>query len=346
MLLASVLAAAIVGGAVAAGVTLGIARLQTHNNPQTPVIGAVTVTEDSAAASVAQKAMPSVVSVLDSGAGAPRGAGLVISGDGYVVTSLAVAGVARGLSLTIGQAGKRHDARLVDYDCATGVAVLKVDGVSNLPALTLGDSTGVQVGQALLAVNATLSDHPGIARGVVSSLHRTANVTVPSGAQVQYANLMTSDLALEAAGGGAPLFSVGGQVIGIALFATGGPALGIPASDVSAEVQQVVQTGRLEVPTMGLQTVTVTAAEASLSGGTAGARVTAAVAGGPGHAAGLTAGDVVTAIDDQKLGDASPLAQVLAGHFKPDQKVTVSYARSGSSAQVQLTLGGTQPACP
>jgi putative serine protease PepD len=68
-------------------------------------------------------------------------------------------------------------------------------------------------------------------------------------------------------------------------------------------------------------------------------------AGGPAAGAGLTSGDVITQLDDQRLDDAHPLAQVLRTRFKADQRVTVTYSRGASGAQVQLTLQGVHPAC-
>jgi putative serine protease PepD len=100
------------------------------------------------------------------------------------------------------------------------------------------------------------------------------------------------------------------------------------------------------VASLGAQVVGVSAADATLHGGSAGGRITEVAAGGPAERAGLRPGDLVVQLDDQRLDDAHPLAQVLRSRFKPDQKVTVTYVRAGSTSQLQMTLRGEHPPCP
>jgi putative serine protease PepD len=110
-------------------------------------------------------------------------------------------------------------------------------------------------------------------------------------------------------------------------------------------VEQIIQSGQLVVGSLGAQTVTVGADEATVRGTAAGARVTSVTPGGPAEKAALRPGDVIVQLDDQRLDDAHPLPQVLRSRFKPNQKVTVTYARAGSTSQVQLTLRGEHPSC-
>lgn len=351
VLVASVIAAAIAGGAVAAGVTLGIARVQLTNQQTVDLGTHATISENSSAISVAQKALPAVISLFDSGARSSRGSGFLVTSDGYVVTDVDVVAGANGLGALIGLDSKRHDARLVDFDCATGVAVVKVDGVSNLPTLAFGDSTTLQAGQEVLAIGGALGDRPGVWPGSATALHGIVEVPAPAGlgtpgAQAQYANVIHTNLVVDSSDSGGPLLNVGGQVVGVIVPRAEQPGFALAASDIQPEVEQVIHSGQLTVPGLGTRTTTVTAAGAGLAGGAAGARITELNQGGPAEGVGLKVGDVVTQIDDQKVDDAHPLPQVLVDHFKPAQKVTVGYSRSGSAGQVQLTLAETRPACP
>jgi putative serine protease PepD len=350
-LVASVLIAAIVGGAVGAGVTLGLLRFQ-GRSAQAPVIlgGALGSNEDTTAATVAQRALPSVVSIVTRDTGGAQGSGYLVSGDGFIVTNVAVVANAQALAVLINGDGHRHDARVVDFDCQTGVAVLKVDQVTNLPALAFGDSTGLRLGQNVVALGGSTGDHRSVTKGVVSALHGTASLNEPPATgPSQLSDVIQTDAVIDSSMSGGPLVSMGGQVVGVTV--AGGSqsqpvALALPSSNLQPEVEQIEQTGQLVVSSLGVQVADVTAADATLRGGSAGARVTDVVAGGPAERAGLKPGDVIVQLDDQRLDDAHPLAQVLRSRFKPDQKVTVTYVRSGSTSQLQMTLRGEHPPCP
>jgi putative serine protease PepD len=349
-LVASVLVAALVGGGVAAGVTLGVIRLQARTNPQNVSLGSnVTIREEDATTEVARNAQPAVVSIVTDVANLDHGSGFLVTTDGYVVTNVGVVANAQTLAVLLGTDNKRHDARLVDYDCTTGVAVLKMDQVSNLPTLALDTSADLRTGQTVIVVPGTLGDRHGVTRGVIGGVHGMVPVTVSWGpGDTQMSNVIQTDALVDAGASGAPLLNVGGQVVGVTMTATTQgqqTSFGLPASDLQPEIEQIVQGGGLVVPSLGARTVDVSADAAAFRGGAAGARVATVDAGGPADRAGLRADDVITQLDDQRLDDAHPLAQVLRTRFKPDQRVTVTYSRGASGGQVQLTLLGVHPAC-
>lgn len=349
--MASVLVAAIVGGAVAAGVTLGIMRLQARTNPQeVGLTSGVTIKEEDATKDVAQKAAPAVVSIVTQESSLSHGSGFLVTSDGYIVTNVGVVANAKTLAVLLSSDNKRHDARLVDYDCTTGVAVLKMDRVSNLPTLVFDSAASLQPGQSVIVRGGTLNDGHVVTRGVVSALHGMVMITAPYGSvpERQLTNVIQTDAQIDPGMSGAPLLNVGGHVVGVTMAAVSqGQKTGfaLPASDLEPEVEQVIQVGSLVVPSLGAQTLDISVDTASIRGGTSGAQIVSVDPGSPAEKAGLKAGDVVTQLDDQRLDDAHPLAQVLRARFKPDQRVTVSYSRSGSAAQVQLTLLGDHPAC-
>ena len=349
-LVASVLVAALVGGAVAAGVTLAVIRQQSRTNPQNVNLGSnVTIREEDATTTVARNAQPAVASIVTDASSLNHGSGFLVTTDGYIVTNVSVVANAQTLAVLLGSDSKRHDARLVDYDCTTGVAVLKVDHVSNLPTLALDTSTNLTTGQTVVVVPGALGGGNGVTRGVIGGLHVMVPVAVSWGpGEVQMSNVIRTDAQVDSSASGAPVLNVGGQVVGVSMTASsqGQPtSFAIPASDLQPEIEQIVQSGVLVVPSLGVQTANVAADAAAIRGGAAGARITALDAGGPASGAGLAAGDVITQLDDQRLDDAHPLAQVLRARFKPDQRVTVTYSRGASSGQVQLSLQGVHPAC-
>jgi putative serine protease PepD len=349
-LIASVLVAALVGGAVAAGVTLLVMHQQARTNPQQVSLGSnVTINENDVTTAVARNAQPAVVSIVTDAANLAHGSGFLVTTDGYIVTNVGVVANAQTLAVLLSTDNKRHDARLVDYDCTTGVAVLKVDQVSNLPTLSLDTTPDLTTGQPVVVVPGAMAGGPGVSRGVIGNLHDYVPVTVSWGpGQAQMSNVIRTDAEVGAGASGAPVLNVGGQVVGITMTATseGQPThFALPASALQPEIEQIVQGGSLVVPSVGAQTMDVSADAATITGGTAGARIVSTDPGGPAAAAGLISGDVITQLDDQRLDDAHPLSQVLRTEFKADQRVTVTYARGASTGQVQLTLEGVHPAC-
>jgi putative serine protease PepD len=345
-----VLVAALVGGAAAAGVTLAVVRLQSRANPPSVSLGSnVTTPEEDATTSVARSAQPAVVSIVTDAASLAHGSGFLVTADGYVVTNVGVVANAQTLTVLLSTDTKRHDARLVDYDCTTGLAILKVDQVSNLPTLSMDTSADLNAGQTVVVVPSSLGAGPGVTKGVVGGLHEILPVTVSWGpGQEQMSDVIRTDAQVDAGASGAPVLNVSGQVVGISMTAMsqGHPtSFALPTSDLQPEVEQIVQGGALIVPSFGAVTRDVGADTAAVQGGPPGARIEGLSPGGPAAGAGLQPGDVITQVDDQRLDDAHPLAQVLRTRFKPEQRVTLTYARAGSSTQVQLTLSGVRPTC-
>jgi S1-C subfamily serine protease len=195
-----------------------------------------------------------------------------------------------------------------------------------------------------------MSGDQSVTRGIVSGIHATASLSGNSaGATSQLTDVIQTDAGLDNSMSGGPLMMGSGQVIGVTLTdGTHQPplAIAVPSSDVQAEVEQIQQTGQLVVASLGAEAEDVSTAEAALHGGSAGARITQLTAGGPAERAGLKVGDVIVQLDDQHLDDAHPLVQVMRSRFRPDQKVTVTYARGGSTSQLQMTLRGEHPPCP
>lgn len=351
-IVALVVIAAIVSGAVSAGVTLAVLRFQSRTNPQTVDLGSnVRITEDSAVIQVATKASPAVATIVtnDSASGPRLGSGFVTTSDGYLVTNAHVVANATGLSVLFAGGTARHDARVVDSDCRTDVAVLKVDGVANLPTLAFGDPAALKIGESVVAVGTPLGPRTA-GRGIISSLHQPITVSdpvVPSGS-LTIADTIQTDIQTDARSSGGPLLNVAGQVVGVnvAADADGQPVgFTISTADVRSEVEQIIRDGSLVVPDLGVETLQVTTADAALRGVPVGSLVSGVVAKGPAETAGVRTGDVITAVDEVKIDDAHPLSQVLVSSFRPGQRVSLTLSRQGSTTQVQATLGRRHPSC-
>ena len=336
---------------VAAGVTLGILRLQAPTNPQQVNIrSGVTISEESAVIQVAARAKSAVVSVVTQDQPTiSRGSGFLITSDGYIVTAVNVIAGASKMTVLLSGDAALHVARLVDYDCQTGVAVLKIDQVSGLPTLVFAaDPTALAPGQVVVAVGGPLDGSP-VTPGYVSSLHQPA-VVAQAGNQrtVEISDTVQTSNAIGAATAGGPLVNVGGQVVAIAMMSQGSDApagFGLNVADISDDVQQILSTGQVVVASLGATSTDLSQGAGALAGLPGGSQLISVDKGGPAAAAGLQPGDVITQLDDVKLDAADPLQLLLRSRFRPDQRVAVTYFRAGTSTQVQLTLSALHPVC-
>jgi putative serine protease PepD len=347
--LLAVLAGLVVTALVAAGVTLGILRVQSRTNPQQVNLRpGVTLTQDSAIVEAAAKGRPAVVSVVTQHLPTVvRGSGYFATSDGYIVTSTSVVAGANGLTVLVPGDSTPHDARLVDYDCQTGVAVIKVDKVSGLPTLAFADPTALVQGQVIVAVGGPV-EGSAITPGYVSAMHRVTSAKDPVnlGHTIQFSDTILTNVPIDDGTSGGPLLNVSSQVIGIAMTSPAQPqGFGLNVADIQDDVQQILSTGQVAVASLGASTSDITAEGAELGGLPEGAQLLAVDRSGPAAAAGLQVGDVITQIDDVKLDAAHPISLLLRSRFHGSQRVTVTYERGGSSTQAELTLTSQHPTC-
>lgn len=336
---------------VAAGVTLAVLQLQSRTNPQEVNLRpGVTIIEDSAIVQAAARARPAVVSLVTQQQPAiSRGSGYLATTDGYIVTSVNVIAGAGGMTVLIQGDDKAHEARLIDYDCQTGVAVVKIDKVNGLPTLAFADPTALVQGQRTVAVGGPF-DGGSVTPGYVSAMHRVVSIPNPSSTTqtIELSDVIQTSAAIDPGTTGGPLLNVGAQVIGIAMQAdstAGGKGFALNVADVIDDVQQILQTGQVVVSSLGATSTDLSPEQSSLSGLPAGSQLVNVDKGGPAAAAGLQTGDVITQLDDVKLDPSHPLRLLLRSRFHPNQRVTVSYTRGSASTQTQLTLSGQHPTC-
>ena len=348
---AAVLIGALAGGAVAAAVSLAIIRSQARTNPQTVDLhNNVTISASDAVTTVAAKALPAVVEVVSGTAsdGTPSGgSGFFITSDGFVVTAIPVVAGSSRLSVLVGGDPKPHAARLIDYDCQAGYAVLKADGITGAPTLAFGDSSAIKPGETLVALGRGTQGGE-VAPTVAAAPIRSGSFADPADPtrMIAVSDSVGASARLLEGVGGAPLLNVGGQVVGITLPApAGSPTDAAAAAMMQSGVQAAVTGGQVVVGGIGAGWLDVTSEQAALTGGAAGAQLNSVVTGGPAALAGLQITDVITQVDDVAVDTSHPLALDLRTRFQPGQRVTIAYSRAGKIGQVQLTLASEHPAC-
>jgi S1-C subfamily serine protease len=347
-----VTAALLVTALVSVGVTLAVLQYQSRtNNQQVNLRSGVTIAEDSAVVQAAARARSAVVSVVTQQKPTlARGSGYLATSDGYIVTNIEVIAGSGLMTVLVQGDSSAHEARLVDYDCQTGVVVLKIDKVRNLPTLAFADPTALVQGQVILAVGGPF-EGGAATPGHVTAMHRVISIPNPSSSparMIELSDTIQTSASIDSGTSGGPLLNVGGQVVGIAMKSQpsmGGNGFGLNVADIQDDVQQILQTGQVLVSSLGATTTDLNPEVAVLNDLPVGSQILAISAGGPAAGAGLQVSDVITQLDDVKVDAAHPLGLLLRSRFHPNQRVTVSYWRAGASTQTQLTLSGQHPTC-
>src|SRR3989441_10112695 len=260
--IAGITAGLLVTALVAAGVTLGILSFEARTNTQQVNLRTgVTISEDSAIVQAAAKARPAVVSVVTQQRPAVvRGSGYLATTDGYIVTNINVIAGATGMTVLIPGDATAHEARLVDYDCQTAVAVIKIDKVNSLPTLAFADPTALVQVQVIVAVGGPV-DGNAISPGYVSAMHRVTSVRDPvnMGRTLQLSDTIVTNAVIDGGTSGGPLLNVGSQVVGVSMESTSAVSgVGLNVADIQDDVQQILQTGQAVVSSLGATTADVT----------------------------------------------------------------------------------------
>ncbi len=265
-----------------------------------------------------------------------EGSGFFISPDGYAVTNNHVVDHATSVQVTTAD-GTKYKAKVVGTDPKTDLALIKVDGKNDFPYVQFADHAP-QVGDWVIAVGNPFGLGGTVTAGIVSAESRN----IGSG---PYDNYIQIDAPINKGNSGGPAFNVDGQVIGVntAIYSPSGGSVGIgfdiPAATAKMVVAQLKAHGSVTRGFLGVQIQPVTAGIADSLGlkGAAGAIVDSAQPGGPGARAGLQAGDVITAVNNEHVKDARDLARMIA-MAAPDSAVKLDIVRQGEARTVSVTL--------
>jgi putative serine protease PepD len=351
-----VTASLILGGA--AGVGGAAIWTSNHDTPaeSSPVLTQVGGTTAQTAATdsiekVAQNVLPSVVMIDVSGPdGSGSGSGIILSGDGKILTNnhvVALAGKSGSLSVSFND-GSHAPAKVLGTDPLTDTAVIQAQGVKHLTPATIGHSSSLQVGEGVVAIGSPFGLDATVTSGIVSALDRPVDVgTVSQGNQTVYPAIQT-DAAINPGNSGGPLVNLSGEVVGIdAAIQTAtdtssqgepgsiGLGFAIPIDEVLPIVREMIKG---ETPTHARLGIGVENENAPNSAQiTDGAKIQQVDNGSAAQNAGLKAGDVITKVDDHLITSSDSLVANIRS-YRPGQSVTVTYLRGGTQHTVTATL--------
>jgi len=305
-----------------------------------PPLTAVSNPRQSDVAAIADRIRPAIVGLLvDGNNGKGNGSGVIFRSDGYVLTNNHVIDGATSITAVLFD-GRQVRARLVGTDEKTDIAVVKLQSGTQRTA-TLGSASGLRVGQPVVVVGSPLGSAggPSITVGVVSALGREVD---PSG-NPPLLDMIETNTSIGPGSSGGALTDSEGDVIGIttSMAATDlqRPGVGFATPiDVGHEVaDQLIASGRVTHPWMGVEGDNVDGMTAGALGILGGALVQKVVSNSPAAKAGVQTSDVIVQIDDQIIRSMGVLVTTLRG-YRPGDRIVVRFFHDRSERTVTLFL--------
>ncbi|RKK01147.1 PDZ domain-containing protein [Pseudoroseomonas wenyumeiae] len=264
------------------------------------------------------------------------GSGFIIDPAGYIVTNNHVVGNASRVVVSL-QDGTELPARVVGTDELTDLALLRVEAKTSLPSVPWGSSAGTRVGQWVLACGNPFGLGGTVTSGIVSARGREIGAG-------PFDDFIQTDAAINPGNSGGPLFNAAGEVIGIntAIFSPTNASAGIgfatPSDLAKGVIEQLRRDGRVERGWLGIAVQDF----GNEPGGRRGAQVQAVERGSPGARAGLRQGDILVALNGERMEGSRTLIRNVAG-TPPGQTVRLTLIRDGRQQEIAVQVGRRPP---
>ncbi|MFJ9725581.1 trypsin-like peptidase domain-containing protein [Streptomyces sp. NPDC101209] len=311
-------------------------------------------------AGIAARALPSVVTLHVTGAEeSGTGTGFVLDGLGHILTNNHVvepAGSGGRITVTF-NSGDTAKATVVGRDSGYDLAVVKVSGVSGLKPMPLGNSDNVQVGDPVVAIGAPFDLAGTVTSGIISAKERpiTAGGDSADGTDVSYVDALQTDAPINPGNSGGPLLDSQARVIGInsairsaddgsdsGSGQAGSIGLGfaIPVNQAKRVAEELINTGHATHPVIGVTLDMSYTGDGARVGTKASGGGSAVTRGGPGDKAGIEPGDVITAVDGQRVHSGEELIVKTRAH-RPGDRLELTLRRDGKEKTISLVLGSS-----
>ena len=275
------------------------------------------------------------------------GSGFIISENGYILTNAHVVSGAAAVDVLFSD-GEKKPALVVGADVNTDIAVLKVEG-EDYPALPIGDSNALRVGEYVIAIGNPLSSYElygTVTFGIISATAREINID-------GFVNtFLQTDAAINFGNSGGPLINMAGQVIGMntaksitAGYDTRGNAISaegigfaLPIQNVMEIANVILQKGSVVRPGIGVQIRTVDEETAAENNVPVGCRVEELTQGAPADKAGMKVGDIITQADGRPVTVNDDVVNYVRS-LKVGDTVVFTVYRDGAYLTISVTVG-------
>jgi len=266
------------------------------------------------------------------------GTGFIISQDGLILTNKHVVRDTKAEYKVITNEGEKYEAKVLAHDPFQDLAILKIEGVDNLPVVKLGDSSSIQIGQTVIAIGNALGEFRNtVSVGVISGLGRTITA-FGEGIIETLEDVIQTDAAINRGNSGGPLLNLKGEVIGINVAIAEraqGIGFAIPIDKAKRAIEQIKKTGRIIYPFLGVRYILITPEiqEEKKLKVNDGALIVggendepAVLPGSAAEKAGFKEGDIILEINNEKVSLKNSLAKLIQ-KYNPGEKIKVKILR-------------------
>lgn len=266
------------------------------------------------------------------------GSGVVVSADGTILTNNHVIEGADKIKVEMNDK-RSFDAKVVGTDAPSDLAVLKIEA-QNLPFLTLGNSDQVRIGDIVLAIGNPLGIGQTVTQGIISAKGRRTGLSDGS-----FEDFLQTDAPINRGNSGGALINLNGELIGInsQILSPSGGSIGIgfsiPSNMAKSVLDQILQNGKVRRGQLGvvIQNITEDLAKTLVLKDTKGVLVSEVKKGSAADKAGITRGDVIIAVNGEKIDDSNILRNKIAV-TQPGSEVTLTILRDGKEQELKTTL--------
>jgi len=345
------LAAALIGGLISAYIAPVYLwpNIYKGNELDNTEISITTKDDITAATAVAKKATKSVVGITivetqtDSFWG-PRqvqgiGSGVVVDSRGYILTNSHVIADGNAERITVQfENGDKKEAKVLWNDAALDLAIVKVNA-TNLPAVDLGDSDKLQIGELAIAIGNPLGldFQRTVTSGIISGLNRTIRVDESNIIE----DLIQTDASINPGNSGGPLLNGSGEVIGIntaKITTAEGLGFALPINMAKSIIDQVIREGQFKTVYMGIVGVEVAKYEKALGinlKAEQGVVIIEVTPDTPAEVAGISSGDVIISLDGKEIVSMNQLRKVMY-NYKPGDKAVLGIIRNEQRKDLEI----------
>lgn len=275
------------------------------------------------------------------------GSGVLASSDGYIITNHHVIGARPERIVVTLHNGEVLEGKTMWSDSSLDLAVVKIEG-KNYPYCKLGNAKGLRVGESVVAIGNPLSMQfeRTVTAGIVSALGRSISIENDSGETSYMEDLIQTDASINPGNSGGPLLNGEGEVIGINTIKVStaeGMGFAVPINVCVPVIERLQSVGQFRTPYLGLYAYTPAAArylgaDDDIKEGMFIAKLDT---DGPAFAAGLRYGDIITAINNEKVNTMLSLREQLYKR-QGGETVQVEFIRSGSRRRVDVMLASSE----
>lgn len=279
------------------------------------------------------------------------GTGFIVSEDGFILTNKHVVEDKDADYTVLTNDGQKFSAKVLARDPIQDLAIIKVESAKKFKPIKLGDSSGLEIGQTVIAIGNALGEFRNtVSVGVISGLGRTITASSEGGLTETLEDIIQTDAAINKGNSGGPLLNLKGEVIGVnTAMAQAAENIGfaVPINKAKKDIEQVIKTNKIVYPFLGVRYVLINEQikEKNDLAVDYGAWIIEGEEGEPAitpgsaaEKAGLKENDIILEFNNEKITQDNSLAKIIV-KYNPGDKIVLKILRNNQEEIIEATLG-------